>query len=641
MGLSGNGGDQFGPVELEIGSKPLKVIGLCLLISTFVAILYFNSLGNQFTNWDDGMIYMNPHIRNLSWEGMRKIFTFTKGNTYQPIRMFSYAVDYQFWKLNPLGYRLTNILFYVLTCIMVFLTLRQLSTSLRDKVPPDSHERVALFGSLLFAAHPVHVEAVTWLSARKEVLQGFFFFSGCYFYFKGREELRQRKTLYYFALALLFIFLAILSKPSAVVFPAIVLLYEIARKKEGFMSFLKRHWLFLGLSLIVSALFTFILMKVMVEAGGIKPYHGVGVVSNILVTVYAFLRNIKLLIFAGNYSPAYEFVVHLPVLCLKNVLSILITLALFIVSLVSLKWTKLIFFSFFFFLITLLPYLNIIPISTVLADRYVFIASLSYCFLLGILFDYVYRHRLRRFSAEFFKLLSISVCLLLLIGYSFMTIQQNKIWRNSFTLWLHAVENQPESSTANAMMGVVYMELRMDAEAIKHLEKAVQLLPYDYLSRNNLGVVYGRQNEPEKALKELMTAMVLKPDEDSIKINLSVFYLRQKEYKKAEEILKHLLSKSPENANLHFRLGLLYKDAGRYEEAISEYLRSVELAPHIINGYEELGNIYASKVKDLGKAKYYYTRGIEAVPKAKARVEDLRWMIQDLENHKSTMRDGP
>ena len=125
--------------------------------------------------------------------------------------------------------------------------------------------------------------------------------------------------------------------------------------------------------------------------------------------------------------------------------------------------------------------------------------------------------------------------------------------------------------------------------------------------------------------------MHLRPDNDTIKINLSVFYQRQKEYKKAEEVLQYLLSKNPRNANLHFRLGLIYRDAGRKEEAVSELLKSMELAPHIINPYEELGNIYASKLKDIEKAKYYYGKGIDAAPKAKARVEDLMWMIQDLE----------
>jgi tetratricopeptide (TPR) repeat protein len=76
---------------------------------------------------------------------------------------------------------------------------------------------------------------------------------------------------------------------------------------------------------------------------------------------------------------------------------------------------------------------------------------------------------------------------------------------------------------------------------------------------------------------------------------------------------------------------MVYKDRGQYEEAVSELMKSVELAPHIINPYEELGNIYGNRLKDFEKAKYYYVMGIEAVPKAKARVEDLRWMIQDLE----------
>jgi tetratricopeptide (TPR) repeat protein len=312
----------------------------------------------------------------------------------------------------------------------------------------------------------------------------------------------------------------------------------------------------------------------------------------------------------------------------------LISLLLFVGSVISLRKTKIIFFSLFFFVITLLPYLNIIPISTGLADRYVFIASFSYVFILGILFDRLYIFRQERFSEGFFKLLSVTLFLFLLTGYSFMTIRQNKIWENSYTLWADAVEKYPESSTANALMGVVYMELGMNEKAIEYLEKAVQILPYDYLSRNNLGIVYDRLEQPEKALRELMTAMRLNPKDDVIKINLSLFYLRQKEYLKAVEILKFLLSKDGQNANLHFRLGMTYKEMGNYEASISELIKCSELDPHIINPYEELGNLYLSKMKDVEKAIYYYLKGIESGSPAKSRIEDLRWMIQDLECHR-------
>ena len=633
MELRRNGIRQFGAVELEGGRKPIKLIGLCFLISVFVAILYFNSLGNQFTNWDDGMIYQNPQVRHLDWTGIKKIFTLEQGNTYQPIRMLSYAVDYYFWKLNPVGYHITNILFYILTCITIFFTIYLLSAKLRKEASPNSHGRVAIFGALLFAAHPVHVEAVTWLAARKEVLQGFFFFLAFYFYLKGREEETSKKTVY-LSIVLACFLLAVLSKSSAVVFPGVIILYELTRGKERLVSFIKEYRVFIVAALVVTGIFTFIMMKVMFEAGGIKHYKGDSFASNLLICVYVFLQNIKLLLFTINYSAAYSFLVNMPFFCLKNVILFLITFSLFAFSVLSLRRTKIFFFSFFFFFITILPYLNIIPISTLKADRYVFIASFSYMFVLGIAFDYIYAYQHKKFSEGFFKLLSVVIFASLLAGYSFMTIRQNTLWENSYTLWADAVEKHPESSTANALMGVVYMELGMDQDAIKHLEKAVRLVPYDYLSRNNLGIVYGRSDEPEKALKEFSTAMQLKPDDDTIKINLSVFYQRQKEYKKAEEVMQYLLLKSPQNANLHFRLGLIYRDAGRNEEAVSEFLKSVELAPHIINGYEELGNIYASKFKDLEKARYYYGKGIEAVPKAKARIEDLRWMIQDLECHR-------
>jgi hypothetical protein len=168
MKLRKNGLDQFDKVGYEKRRKLARLMGPCLLIALLIAILYFNSLGHQFTNWDDGMIYLNRSIRNLNWEGIKKIFTLEPGNTYQPIRMLSYAIDYKIWEFNPIGYHITNIFFYILTCVMVYFTLLRLSMNLREEVNPDSHGRVALFGH--FFRHSVHVKRLlNWL--QEEVLQ--------------------------------------------------------------------------------------------------------------------------------------------------------------------------------------------------------------------------------------------------------------------------------------------------------------------------------------------------------------------------------------------------------------------------------------------------------------------------------------
>lgn len=596
----------------------------------FIGVLYMNSLGNQFTNWDDGMIYQNSTIRNLSWDNIKRLFQYDKGNTYQPVRMLSYAIDYHFWKLNPMGYRITNIFFYILTCLMVFLTLRLLSAHLREGASPKSHFRVALFGSLIFAAHPVHVEAVTWLAARKEVLQGFFFFGALYLYLRGREEVRRRRV-FYLGATLFSLLLAILSKPSAVVFPGVVLVYEISRAKDQWYGFAKKHWIFFAIAFFLSTLFIYILIRVMLEAGGFKPYRGGSFFNNFLISFYAFIYNIKLLIATINYSAAYTLPVSNPVISIKTFFFVAMTLLLLSASLWSLKKTKVFFFSTFFFLISIFPYLNILPISTLLADRYVFIASFAYCFLLGIAFDKLYTYRQKIFTEGFFKLLSTALFFLLLVGYSFATVQQNKIWRNSFTLWADAVAKYPESNTANALMGVVYMNLGMDEESVKYLEKAIHILPYDYQSRNNLGIVYGKLGQFEKAQKELMIAMHLDPENDDIKINLGILFLRQKDYPKAEQVFKYLIQKRPRDAQLHYRLSFVYKEWGKFDQAISELHRSSELAPHIINPYEELGNIYASRLRDRDKAILYYSKGVEVAVKYQTKADELRWMVQDLQ----------
>ncbi len=610
--------------------RPLWTGIACLAMVVVVGSLYVNALDNLFTNWDDGMIYNNATIRDLSWKGVARIFKFERANNYQPIRMLSYAVDYKFWKLNPMGYRITNVIFYVLTCLMVFFTLRLLSAHLRADREEGSHFRVGLFGALLFAAHPVHVEAVTWLSARKEVLQGFFFFLAFYLYLKAKDRVAIQKLIF-LGLVLLVFLMAVLSKPSAVVLPAILILYEVVVSRRRGIDFVKKHWLFFLLASVASLLFAGVLLKAMFDAGGIKPYYGGTFLSNLFTGFYVFLHNIKLLVFTINYSAAYTIAVPSEALNLKNLLVVAGVFILFGLSLWSLKKTKVIFFSFWFFFLTLLPYLNFIPISTLLADRYLFIASFAYCFLLGIGFDRLFTFRHERYSEGFFGLLSVAVFLFLLGGYSFMTVQQNRIWQNSYTLWSDAVAKYPESNTANAMLGVVYMDLGMNKEAVEYLEKAVQVLPIDYQSRNNLGIVYGKLDQPEKALKEFMTAVMLKPEDDSIKLNLSLFYQGQKEYKKSLEILESLIIKNSNDVRLHFRLGLLYKEMGLYESAISELIRVTALAPHVINPYEELGNIYISRMGDIEKGKYYYQKGIEMAPKAKQIVEDLRWMIQDLE----------
>ncbi len=576
------------------------------------------------------MIYGNYSLWSLDWKNLVNMFTPVRGSTYQPVRVLSYGIDYYFWKLNPVGYHITNLLFYALTCIFVFLTIQRLSAHLRPGVGQGSHERVALAGTLLFAVHPIHVEAVAWLAARKEVLQGSFFFLALYLYLRAREVERRGQALWLGG-TLLSIVLAILSKPSAVVFPGVIVIYEIARRKEKVVPFLRRHWLFFSLSIGISAVFTFILMRAMIESGGIKPYYGDTFAKNALVPFYVFLRTGKLLLLTLRYAAAYSFLMSLPVFSLKNGMVVGVTLLLCGASVLTLRWSRVVFFSFFFFLVTVLPFLNIFPISTLLADRYVFIASFAYAFLGGVVFDRLYTFQESHLSEDFFRWLATGLFALLLVGYSVVTVRQNAVWHDSYALWSDAVEKSPDSNTANAMMGVVYTDLRMDEKARACLEKAVQILPRDYHSHNNLGVIYGRLGMFEEAADQFRIAVGIRPKEDACRINLAIIYTMQKEFQKAEEILLSLIAKSPGNTNLKYRLHLVHREKRDYAAAISDLEELIQISPNIPDLYASLGNIYLQDVGNPAKARHYFTKAVEAAPKGISKGEELRWMLQDIE----------
>jgi protein O-mannosyl-transferase len=605
---------------------------ICLFLF-FISFLYGSSLNHGFTNWDDQMIYGNPVIRSLNWKTILQIFTPQRASTYQPIRLLSYAVDYHFWGLDPLGYRLTNLFFYLLTCILLFFTTRLLLRRILSSSRQAS-DRMAFFTAFIFAAHPVHVEAVVWLSARKEALHGFFLFLSFYLYMKTGEVQERKKRWLYIGLVLTTFLLAILSKPSAVVMPALILIYEITRREGKVRSFLREHRSFIVASIGISLLFMAILFKAMSEAGGIKPYYGGSMASNWIISVYLILYNIKLLAFTTAYSAAYTITASISVLSKWTILVFSTTLFLFLAVVWSKRKTNLFFFSFFWFLITVLPFLNIIPISTLLADRYVYLASFGYCLVVGFLLNRLYETRKGLSSSVFFKVLALSLFLGLLGSYSWMTLQQNRVWKDSFHLWADVLKKYPWSSLGNSMMGSVFLQRGENEKAARYLERAINIRPTDGISRCNLGIAYARLNQPDKALKEFLEAIRLRPDDDLPQIELSTFYFLQKEYQKSEEVLKGLLRRNPTNAALHLRLGELYRTTDRLPEAVSQIEEAIRLEPQGLDAYEALGSLYLSNLGDLQKAADYYTRAVQMAPESSPKIDEFRWIVQDLAHHR-------
>ncbi len=592
----------------EILNNPSKMTLVSFLILTVLVFgVYSNTFKNRFTTWDDIAVYTDTLIRTPSLKNIKTIFTFHRGSTYQPVRRVSFMLDYLFCKRNPFCYHFFNVIYYYLGILFLFLFTERLLYFLGPWSSPK-RRLIALFSTIIFAVHPVHVESVAWISARKEVLLLWFFFAALYFYLKGREG--EKHALQMYLWSFIAFVLAVLSKPSAVVMPAIILLFEVCYNPRE----VKKLLVFIIPSVVIAGIAVFILMTVMKQAGGIKPYRGGTFWTNFLVSFYIFLNYIKLCVATINFSAAYTIWLPPHPLSVWTFIVIALNALILWIGIWCYKRFTVLTFLVFWFYIQLLPYANIIPISTILADRYDLLASFSYTLLVGIFFTWFMFLRHERFTKEFFKVLSVTIFILLAAGYSYMTIKQNRVWKNTRTLWMDAYEKYPHAPAAQHGAALVFMKMGQYGIAKKILSETIQIQPYDYLAHNNLGICYFHLKDYRNALKEYEKALYYDPNNIKVKINLAMLYTAMEEYAKSESIYKELLRISSGNSNWHFRLAYNYYQWGRFKEALQELKKCVKLTPRVLSPYETMAMIYYENLHQPLKAIRALELGLKNAP---------------------------
>ncbi|TAK08083.1 hypothetical protein EPO44_03070, partial [bacterium] len=184
------------------------------LIVCFATLFYTNSFANFFV-WNDWTLIIENFLIK-DWRNLPEIFTsaFWKplvgepSQIYRPLLSLSFMADFAVWGLNPWGYHLTNTLFHILNSILIYFLARVYVPA----IP-------ALMATLLFAVHPIHTEAVTYISGRGELIMTFFLLSGVLVFLKSEK----RTSWLFYLVSLPLFFFALLTKETAVIFPLLLL----------------------------------------------------------------------------------------------------------------------------------------------------------------------------------------------------------------------------------------------------------------------------------------------------------------------------------------------------------------------------------------------------------------------------------
>lgn len=591
-----------------------------LIIATLTIGLYSNTFKNGFVYDDEDTVVNNTLIRDLG--SLPKLlerkdyFNLSGEKSYRPVVTLSYFLDYAIFGLKPWGYHLTNILLHAINGMMLYIFLILISR------PPKVGNHQPLLITLLFVAHPVLTEAVNAISFREDLLAFLFYMTTLNFYLILRSNSVNRgqylpPSLFYPVSCLLY-FLALLSKEMAVTLPFVIYCYELvyAEKKKGdFRSALFNRYN-IGYALII---FIYAYFRFFYFYNPARDFHEWGLTERLFAIPWLILNYIKLVVLPVSLSADY---VIRPIGF--NFSSFIVPSAV-IASLLALAFIagqkkRGIAFGILFFILTLLPVYNIIPIANPFAERYLYLPIVGFVIIAGSAIGLSENLNLRKK-----KLFIISSMFIVLGIYSFTVVKRNSIWRDELSLWSDAARKMPQSHRAHFNLGKAHDDKGLFREAMQDYQTAIRLNTGDPRPFHNLGLIYARQNKLEKAAEFYQIAIKLTPDNSKYHYNLADAYYRQGRLDDAVRELNISLRLEPDFRDARNNLGVIYGTQGKFDDAVRECEIVLRLYPEDATARYNLGVLYLKKgLKDKARAE------LEATLKLRPDFQDARKALEQL-----------
>ena len=566
--------------------KSLRIIlpAILILIITFAA--FAPSLRNGFVNWDDDdYVTENVAVHRPSFHSLGQIFSTFLLCTYLPVTMLSYMIDYQLVGLDPFGYHLTNLIFHLLNCLLVLWLIEWLSRN----------TLVAFVAAILFGVHPLHVESVAWVSERKDVLYACFFLLSmiCYGYYLQTQKIGRN---YWFSAG--FFVLSLLSKGMAITLPALLFLMDYFRERKWDRRMIADKIPFLILTIC------FGILGVYGQKEGIRNEQWVSVFDKLLVASYAIVFYLGKILWPVKLSCLY------PYSGVKDIsiylLSLTGCLAILILTVRTARHTRKAVFGILFFLITLLPVLQFVPLgTTVVADRYTYMASIGLFYLMAEAVVWAYKKISEK--RHLFSIVAIIVFLIPIIGgLSFVTWKRCPVWKDGITLWSDVLGKYP-CPMAYVNRGVLFAARKDYDEALSDFLK---LPRYGAVTRYAfLGKLYNEMGQSDKAVTVFEQGLKMGVEPALACLSLAKTYSKLGKEEVAISFYKKALEINPNYAAACYDLGLLYKKLGRKDDAFVMLRRALETEPDVLLAYPQLSQLY----QEAGKKAEQFALYREAV----------------------------
>lgn len=570
-----------------------------LLIFILTIIVYSNSLGGEFVYDDEYFIVKNIAIRNLAniplffVKGSAVAFGGLSKDVYRPLTTVSCAIDYFLWKLNTFGYHLTNAFFHATDAVLLFVLLCLIF----------GDTALALCASLLFAFHPVQVEAVTWISGRSSVLFLFFYLASFIYYILATRG--PRRGLYLLSVSLFAA--AVFSKEMAVTLPLLLVVYDMHFfSKDRLRSKVARYAPYFAISFLFVAVKA-LLMERVSQCGwwGGSPYYTFLTMTKVVV------EYIKLLFVPMKLCAFYAMPISRSMLETRVWTSIIL-LGLLAASLPYIfKKSRKASFAIWWFFVTFLPVSNIIPLKALMAERFLYLPSIGFCILMAVIIMRIKSVRIPGIL-ENGRVIAAIMAIALVAAYSARTIARNEEWQSAVTMSKSIIAVSPLNPWGYTSLGAAYLGTKQYDRAVPPLKKAIALIR-DYASpKTNLGFCYMAMGRYEEAIPLLEESLELQPDSLETINSLAISYARIKNYKEAIGQFELSIRLDPTFMSAYMNLGATYEAMYEFDKAIDEYRRmeaNTNSAQDIAISYIRIGDVYVKTGRQEEGIAYYRRAG--------------------------------
>jgi Flp pilus assembly protein TadD len=559
------------------GRRTLWIV--CLVLAAITFAIYGQTLRFGFVNYDDDTnVYENPAVAGgFTLKGATSAFTHASTGTWNPLTTISHMLDCQVYGLQPGGHHLTNVLLHTASVILLFLLLRKMTGAFWKSA----------FVAAVFAIHPLHVESVAWVSERKDTLSGLFFMLTlwAYVYYASGPPRVSR----YLLVVLCFV-LGLMSKAMLVTLPLVLVLLDywplgrISKSEAGEEG---ASWT----RLLVEKLPLFALSL----GFAVAAYHAQGraVQSLELIPLYLRLENaivsltayLVQMIYPVGLTPYYAFPIH----GLPAWEFIVAAAALVAISAATWHWRQTrpyLLAGWLWYLVMLLPVIGLVQLAgQARADRYTYLPQIGlYVALAWLAWDLCRGSSIRR---EALTLAGMAAIAALSVG----AFVQTSYWRDSKSLWNHALDCDPENAVAFDNLGALAFKEGRAADALADFRKAVQFRP-DYAQAHcNLGNALLKTGRVDDAIAAFQQAVELEPGDASFIGNLGIALLQKGRVDEAVADFQKSLAIEPDNYDVHNNLGVVLFHEGRLDEAIPHILKALELRPDSASARNNLAGI--------------------------------------------------